>query len=125
MALQGHAPALLGHAQLAQDWWLVVEEFIDAIIWDEVIDKPYESLSAAVHALHAAGYVHGDLRSCNILVFANVVLIVDFEWAGPLGKARYPFFMNHTGLQWPDGAHDGACIAESHDLWWLKQLTSC
>ena len=68
----------------------MVQEFIDATVWDEVIDKPYESLNAAVHALHAAGYVHGDLRSCNMLVVANGVFIVEFERAGPLGTARYP-----------------------------------
>ena len=28
----------------------------------EVVDKPVESLKAAVHASHVAAFVHGDLR---------------------------------------------------------------
>ena len=47
-----------------------------------MVDKPVESLQAAVRALHAAGYVHGDLCGCNILVAAGAVSLIDFEWAG-------------------------------------------
>lgn len=122
MAAAGYAPALLGFEQLVQGWWLIVQEFVDAVPWDEMVDKPVEPLKAAVHALHAAGFVHGDLRGCNILVAASVVYLIDFEWAGPVGTATYPYFMNHADIQWPDGAGDGRLVTEFHDLWWLSNL---
>ena len=122
MAAAGYAPALLGFEQLLQGWLLVVQQFVDAVSWDEMVDKPVESLKAAVHALHAAGFVHGDLRGCNILVAAGAVSLIDFEWAGNVGKAIYPYFMNHVDIQWPDGAGDGRLVTESHDLWWLSNL---
>ena len=92
MAAAGYAPALLGFEQVVQGWWLIVQEFVDAAPWDEMVDKPVEALKAAVRALHAAGFVHGDLRA-------------------------YPYFMNHADIQWPDGAGDGRLVTESHDLW--------
>ena len=122
MAAAGHAPALLGFEQLVQGWWLIAQEFVDAIPWDEVVDKPVESLKAAVRDLHSAGFVHGDLRGCNILVAAGVVYLIDFEWAGLVGTATYPYFMNHAEIRWPDGAGDGKLVTRSHDVWWLNDL---
>ena len=122
MATAGYAPALLGSEQLVQGWLLIVQEFVDAVSWDEMVDKPVQSLKAAVRALHAAGFVHGDLRGCNILVAASAVSLIDFEWAGLVGTAAYPYFMNHADIRWPDGAGDGRLVTESHDLWWLSNL---
>lgn len=101
---------------------MVVPEFADAVPWDDGEDKPCAPSQAAVHNLHAAGFVHGDLRSCNILLASGVVYIADFEWAGQPGKAKYPYFMSHLDIEWPDGASDGKLITESHDLWWLSKL---
>ena len=82
MAAAGYAPALQGFEQLLQGWLLIVQESVDAVPWDEMVDKPVEPLKAAVRALHAAGFVHGDLRGCNILMAASAVYLIDFEWAG-------------------------------------------
>ena len=79
-------------------------------------------LKAAVHALHAAGFVHGDLRGCNILVAGSAVSLIDFGWAELVGTAKYPYFMTHVDTRWPDGAGDGRLVTESHDLWWLNNL---
>ena len=122
MAAAGYAPALLGFEQLVQGWWLLVQEFVDAVPWDEMEDKPVESLKAAVRTLHAAGFVHGDLRGCNILVADSAVYLIELEWAGLMGTTTYPYFMNYTNIQWPDGASDGKLVTESHDLWWLSNL---
>ena len=51
-----------------------------------MVDKPVEPLKAAVRALHAAKFVHGDLRGCNILVAASAVYLIDWEWAGLWGQ---------------------------------------
>ena len=124
MAAAGYAPALLGSEQLVQGWFLIVQEFVDAVPWDEMVDTPVEPLKAAVRALHAAGFVHGDMRGCNILVAGihSAVYLIDFEWAGLAGTVRYPYFMNHVDIQWPDSAGDGRLVTESHDLWWLSNL---
>ena len=122
MAAAGYAPALLGFEQLVHGWLLIVQEFVDAVSWDDTVDTPVESLKEAVRALHAAGFVHGDLRGCNILVADNTVSLIDFEWAGLAGTATYPYFMNRADIQWPDGAGDGKLVTESHDLWWLSKL---
>ncbi|CAG8797647.1 3844_t:CDS:2 [Gigaspora margarita] len=64
-----------------------------------------------VEHLHNLEHVHGDLREGNILIhqFENN----DFD-SGEVGLARYSHFMNHVGIQWPDGAEDGklssACL---------------
>ena len=58
---------------------------IDAVPCDEMVDKPVEPLKAAVHALHAAGFVHGELRGCNILTATSAMNPIDFEQAGLMG----------------------------------------
>lgn len=70
-ALQGagFAPRLLGCERLPGRWLMVVMEYLEgACTWDEAMDKPTDALHAAVAALHAAGFVPGDLRECNVLV---------------------------------------------------------
>ena len=57
----------------------------DAVPYDEMVDKPVEPLKAAVHALHAAKFVHGDLRGCNILTATSAMYPIDFEQAGLVG----------------------------------------
>ena len=73
MAAAGYAPSLLGFEHLVQGCLLIVQKFVDAVPQDEMVDKPVEPLKAAVHALHAAGFVHGDLRGCNILMATSAV----------------------------------------------------
>ena len=82
-----------------------------------MVDKPVEPLKAAVHALHAAGFVHGDLCGCNILMATSAVYLIDFEWAGLVATVTYPCFMNHIEIKWPDGAGAGRLVTQSHDLW--------
>ena len=124
LASSGHAPDLIAVEKLTDGWLMVVMEFVDACLWDEAMEQPIAALKAAVGLLHQAGWVHGDLRSNNVLVVAEKVCIVDFEWAGLAGKVTYPYFMNHTDLTWPDGATDGQPVKREHDLWWLKSLCS-
>ena len=50
------------------------------------------------------------------------VFLIEFEWAGPEGTARYPLFMNRSEITWPGGAEDGLPIRKEHDEWWLHAL---
>lgn len=122
LASDRHAPAFLGIESLADEWLMVVMEYVTGCLWHEAMDKPFAELQAAVHLLHKAGFVHGDLRSNNIIVVSGTVRIIDFEWAGVADEAVYPFFMNHTDMEWPDGARDRQPIKQEHDLWWLNLL---
>ena len=49
------------------------------------------------------------------------VRFVDFDWAGLSGVVRYPAFMNHAGVNWPEGALDEQPILPQHDI----DLLSC
>ena len=51
-------------------------------------------LIEAMEALHSNRFVHGDLRLQNVLVVGDSVRIVDFDWAGLEGTARYPKELN-------------------------------
>ena len=101
---------------------MVVMEFVTGRLWHEAMDKPIAELQTAMHLLHEAGFVHGDLRSNNTSVVSGTVRIIDSEWAGVANEAAYPFFVNHTDVVRPDGAKDGQLIKQEHDLWWLNFL---
>lgn len=66
----GFAPRLLGCEKLPGRWLMVVTEpLLGACMFDQMdaMEKPKDALRAAVAALHNAGFVHGDLRDCNVL----------------------------------------------------------
>lgn len=99
-------------------------EYVDGCLWDDAIEKPFAALQDAVQLLHRAGCVHGDMCSINILVTSDGVRILDFQWAGVAEQTVYPFFMNHTDVDWPDGVRDGQPIKQDHDVWWLDLLSN-
>lgn len=78
-------------------------------------------------SLEQLRWVHGDLHQQNIMVrfkrkdaVAQVALL-DFDWAGREGTARYPYGMNHVHLRWDAGAVDGALIAHEHDAFLVER----
>ena len=76
--------------------------------------------------MHAEGFCHGDFRSNNLLVVDEdndvSLYLIDFDWAGKAGEAKYPYFMNHFQIDWPNGASDGEPLQPSHDLHFLEQI---
>lgn len=74
--------------------------------------------------LPAAVLLHGDPRANNVLIVGDGdrVCLLDFDWAGPVGQQRYPAFMNHTQIDWPEGASDDELIQMEHDNAWLARL---
>ena len=89
-----------------------------------LLDSPtaslYEPIKEKVVALHQRGYVHGDLRDTNLMVRkdgAPEIILFDFDWAGEIGKVRYPINVNRgPDLLRPDGAYDGELITAEHDM---------
>lgn len=78
-----------------------------------------------VKSLHAAGFVHGDIRSTNVIVKKNgrgELLLIDFDWAGESNKVKYPMNINRNGILQPEGARDGALITPEHDMYMVDKL---
>ena len=118
----GFAPALRGFELIPGGWYLVVMDFID----DEYHDlkrspaiASYETeVQEKVTSLHEAGFVHGDIRSVNIMVKKDDspgIMLIDFDWAGVMGEVRYPMNVNDVDIRRPYGAYDDELITAEHD----------
>jgi serine/threonine protein kinase len=77
-----------------------------------------------VNELHKGGFVHGDIRDTNLLIDrASLpktvdevgIHVIDFDWAGLIGQAKYPTGVNTVSVRRPNGAQDGEPITEEHD----------
>ncbi len=78
----------------------------------------------ALSVLHAAGFVHGDLRAPNIVVRpgARRVYFIDFDWAGEEGVASYPVVLNtHINWIWSAEYLEGERIMKCDDEYMLRQ----
>ena len=125
------APQLFHSEKLSGGWIVVVMEKLEHMVESKSFtDAQYSSLHDIINKMHSHGYVHGDLRNCNILIGAkkgqvinaNRVCLIDFDWSGVEGSVRYPGFMNHKTVHWPKGASDGAKICKDHDLHFFNVL---
>jgi len=45
---------------------------------------------------------------------------VDFDFAGKIGSAKYPHFLNKEDLTWPEQADAGMLIPQDYDFYWLE-----
>jgi serine/threonine protein kinase len=117
------APALKGFESLPGGWSMVVMEYLDEKSY-KPMSISYRTHIPALHAVivqfHQAGFVHGDLRSSNILIRhkdgRNPIAILDFDWSGKDGKSRYPLGINVTTIRRPNGVRGGGLISADHDL---------
>ncbi|KAG1767473.1 hypothetical protein EV702DRAFT_1146694 [Suillus placidus] len=117
-ASKGHAPELIAYKPLAGGWNVVVMDALD-------ITPLKEAITSLIQELHNYndGYVHGDLRDTNLFVRDNKdFMLLDFDWAGPIEKARYPIYVNRINIRRPDGAWDGEKIVAKHDLDMLEYI---
>ncbi|KAF5335612.1 hypothetical protein D9757_015360 [Collybiopsis confluens] len=104
-AAENHlAPALLGYSRLTGGWWMVAMELLheDFQSCAKVgVKNPCKSvIKTSISALHAMGFVHGDLRASNVLVRKYVdqweCKLIDFDWAGRAEQVKYPFGVYRT-----------------------------
>lgn len=72
--------------------------------------------------MHAKNFVHGDLRPQNIPVVDNKVCLLDFDWAGNEGTARYPKVLNIRTAYWHSDVSPGGIITKEHDLFQIQLL---
>ena len=132
MADNGLAPKLYGYAEVKDVPTAYVMEYLDPSIWQTLhqLSKPKNkpnkptanqlrgTLQKIIAALDEKKYVHGDLRSNNIMIRTDVMdksvelKVVDFDWAGKAGQVYYPAERNEE-FQWPGEA--GGPIEQDHD----------
>ena len=70
-------------------------------------------------------FVHGDLRSVNIM-FGRLpnesednYYVIDFDWAGEISKTFYPLSINMNEIEWCKGVAPGTEITPHHDNFFL------
>ena len=88
-------------------------------------------LDEIIQALQEQNMVHADLRPKNVMVKVDeqgcmttepVLSLIDFDWAGTVGEARYPPSLNHR-IPWPTSAEAYGKVGREDDSillgnWW-------
>ena len=112
---KGHAPKLHSVQRLPGGFFMVVmdnigEEYIDLhsfledhreILSSSAYTDLKENIRQFLEEMHQNGWVHGDLRSTNVMVKKSGLdgsfLLIDFDWSGKNQDIVYPSFVNRTG----------------------------
>ena len=106
---------------------MVVMEYLqDFRSWSYHPKSAHEELRGFISEYHRHGFVHGDIRKPNILVSSSDntdFRLIDFDWAGRHGTARYPSKINPE-IPWPEGVDVHALIEFEHDVQMLDYLIS-
>jgi serine/threonine protein kinase len=109
---------------------MVVMEYIDgktlAQVKEEMnvqtTEKVRLELRRALALLHDHGLVFGDLRPPNVMITkAHEVKLIDFNWAGVEGQAKYPYMIS-PGIDWPEDVKALAVMKTDHDVDMLSKL---
>jgi serine/threonine protein kinase len=104
---------------------MIVMEYVDgdsprdAFYHEKPPQNFFDDINEAIEKLHQKDLVFGDLRGPNIIVGerGNVKLI-DFDWCGEAGKARYPPDLNDSStIGWHPGVKKQGLMEKEHDVW--------
>ena len=110
------APKIKFWRKLPGKWFVVVMEKVNGSkISTSASPEAKKALKDAVERMHDAGFVHGNLRSKNILVDGDEICILGFDWAGVEGEARYPVELDSDKLH--EDAQCGVPILKEHDCY--------
>ena len=120
------APILYQCIDIVAGWKYVMMEAIEGAPLNEAKSYNKRKFGAFLEVvrlkLQATEYVHGDIRSVNILATRNSEFkIIDFDWAGKEGIATYPATLN-TEIPWHPDASPCNLIMKSHDEYEIDQL---
>ena len=135
VAAANYAPKLFYCEQILGGVIMVVMKFIDGSnshyrFKHQVLPpKILDDVRNAVNELHDATLVFGDLRRPNIIIHKTSdgerAMLVDFDWVGQDGEARYPASLNDTGsIIWPAGVKPSGIMRMEHDDEMIKNLVS-
>lgn len=89
---------------------------------DRLPSNLVDQVKRIVESLHSAGYVYGDLRPANIMVTSQgkTVLLIDLDWAGTHGEAKYPIAVSSRGRH--SQVVGLGTIEKEHDIFMLEEL---
>ena len=133
-ATAGVAPQLYGVTPLPAGWLMVVMAYLEPSMYrtlelqDEGSAGLVKEVDRVVSVLHDGGFVHGDIRTINMMVHEEQdsskkeVLLLDFDWAGAEGTVKYPLDVDGLNIKRHDGASGGAVIRKEHDWFMVKHL---
>ncbi|OSD01997.1 hypothetical protein PYCCODRAFT_1350067, partial [Trametes coccinea BRFM310] len=83
------------HALGAGMYVMVMERIADTDSERMMTEENHATLREAITLLHVHNLVFGDLRELNeLLVKGSGLMLVDFDWCGQEGMAKYPGDMN-------------------------------
>ncbi|KAL5513844.1 hypothetical protein ACEPAG_2605 [Sanghuangporus baumii] len=133
LALEELAPALHFCEPIRGGLYMVVMDYVKEVAANDSAGKipceAYNDVVKAIKLLHENDLVFGDLRRPNLLVVDRTnkgrkgVLLVDFDWCGKDGDAKYPDTLNDTGeIDWAVGVERNGPMKKEHDLYRLKRL---
>lgn len=138
LASQGLAPELLHCSLLGNgygDFRIVAIQYLPgksaalAYAGRNIHPSIRETVRRAALSLHDQNMVHGDLRRPNVIIVngppgedvGSRTRVIDFDWAGEVGKAKYPFDLSPE-INWPDGVMNCGLIETQHDMIILNVL---
>ncbi|KAH9918870.1 uncharacterized protein B0H18DRAFT_882474 [Fomitopsis serialis] len=101
-------------------------DYVEGTKPGEVLTEPAHvaSLRAAVRTLHERGFVFGDLRHPNVLVVGERMVLIDFDWCGKAGEARYPSDILLDGqIPWHHSVRRGGLIEKVHGRHLFRMIT--
>ena len=107
---------------------MVIMEFIDrqSAFATSLTASQCLALRDAIKVMHEQNFVHGDLRPPNVHIGKDgKVYVLDFDWAGLVGKAFYPFSLaenNDWPLQVNAHLNDMLPVTKEHDIYMLDRL---
>ncbi|KAH8817565.1 hypothetical protein DL96DRAFT_1622734 [Flagelloscypha sp. PMI_526] len=121
LAHEGIAPALLycTYEESIGLWVIITPRLLYETY--QLSEEGYEKLKSGITTLHAKDFVYGDLRPPNVFLQADgLPLLIDFDWCGKKGEARYPTDLAQ-GVGFREEA-EGSLITEEDDLRMLEEL---
>ena len=92
MAKKNVSPPILYFGSIQPNWKVIVMEKWDLYPF-EYYEATYQVLNESIADFHKAGFVHGDLREANVKLRGGgkeSIALIDFDWAGKIGIAKYP-----------------------------------
>lgn len=134
LAARKRAPALYFCAPLLCGVTMVVMQHVEN---GEIAQTKYDrttlpetvmkDIADALETLRSRGFVHGDVRRPNIVVFEDAgephAMLLDFDWAGVDGQVFYPARLNTTGMiEWARGVAPKEPIKTEHDIEMMELL---
>ncbi|KAI0276001.1 hypothetical protein BC826DRAFT_928480 [Russula brevipes] len=130
LAGEGLAPKLYSCSWVIGNLFMVVMERLNgtplASLGRKAHQLAYQDIKNALDVLKMNNFVHGDLRAVNVIIVKDQgrdhARLIDFDWAGESGRARYPLTINKASLskEWHGDVKAGGLMETKHDAHALK-----